>query len=280
MPYPNLLVHVQDDDDSDARIRLAISLARRFGAKLTGVAAAKIDPVVSAPTALARPTHTGAVTMVDLEFIESGLRAAEARFRRIITASRIRTSWHSRLDYPAEALCLYAMTSDLVVAGRRAEATLHAPQSAFDPADVIMKSGRPVLVVPPGMPGLSGARVVVGWKNTREARRAIIDALPFLQAATQVSVVEFARRQDMPAAREQTVAVADFLRTHGVAATSEAVPYRRGTTAEQIVAFAEQANADLIVAGAYGHTWLHEWIFGGVTQVLLQRCPVCCLLSH
>jgi nucleotide-binding universal stress UspA family protein len=217
---------------------------------------------------------------VDLEFIESGLRTAEARFRRIMTAARMRASWHSRLDYPAEALYLYAMTSDLVVAGRRAEATLHAPQSALDPADVIMKAGRPVLVVPPGMPDISGERVVVGWKNTREARRAVIDALPFLQAAVQVSVVEFTRRQDMPAAREQTLAVADFLRTHGVAATSDAVPYRRGTTAEQLIAFAEQNHADLIVAGAYGHTWLHEWIFGGVTQVLLQRCPVCCLLSH
>ncbi|GLS18912.1 hypothetical protein GCM10007874_19290 [Labrys miyagiensis] len=280
MPYPNLLVHVQDDDHSDARIRLAISLARRFGAALTGVAAAKIDPVVSASTGLARPANSGGVVAVDLEFIESCLRAAEARFRRIMTASRMRATWHSRLDYPAEAICLYAMTSDLVVAGRRAEATLHAPQSAFDPADVIMKAGRPVLVVPPGLPDFSGERVVVGWKNTREARRAVTDALPFLQAAKQVSVVEFTRRQDMPAAREQTLAVADFLRTHGVVATSDAVPYRRGTTAEQLIAFAEQNNADLIVAGAYGHTWLHEWIFGGVTQVLLQRCPVCCLLSH
>jgi nucleotide-binding universal stress UspA family protein len=275
MPYANLLVHVQDDDISDARVHLAISLAKRFEAALTGVAAARADPLASANTG-----KGGGVGAADLEFIESGLRSCERRFRRISKESQIHGQWYTRLDHPAAALNLHAMTADLVLAGRQAEAVLHAPQSAFDPADVIMKSGRPVLVVPPGMPRLSGERVIIGWKNTREARRAVVDALPFLQAATQVTVVEFARHQDMPEAHEQTQLVAEYLGTHGVRATSLAEPYRRGTTAEQLISLAMKDKADLIVTGAYGHTWVHEWIFGGVTQVLLQHCPVCCLMSH
>jgi nucleotide-binding universal stress UspA family protein len=280
MPYANLLVHVQDDDDSDARVRLAISLARQFGASLTGVAAAKVEPLVSKPLVLGHVTAGCDVATNELEFIESGLRTAEARFRKLLASAKMRGAWHSRLDLPSNAMCLYAMTADLVLVGRQAEARLHAPQASFDPADVIMKAGRPVLVVPPGAEQFSGARIVVAWKNTREARRAIGDALPFLQAASQVSIIEFARRQDMLSAQEQVQAVAEYLRSHGVQATGEAVPYRRGTTAEQLILFCERKNADLIVAGAYGHTWLHEWIFGGVTQVLLERCPVCCLMSH
>jgi nucleotide-binding universal stress UspA family protein len=280
MPYANLLVHVQDDDISDARVHLAIALAKRFGASLTGVAAAWIDPLASSNAGGAGPGQREGVGAVDLEFIESGLRSCERRFRRISTSGQLRTRWHSRLDHPAAAVNLHAMTSDLVLAGRQADAVLHAPRSAFDPADVIMKSGRPVLVVPPGMPSLEGERIVVGWKNRREARRAVVDALPFLQAAAQVTVVEFASYQDMPDAREQTQLVAEYLSTHGVKATGAVEPYQKGTTAAQLIAFAEQDKADLIVTGAYGHTWLHEWIFGGVTQVLLQRCPICSLMSH
>lgn len=144
----------------------------------------------------------------------------------------------------------------------------------------MMAAGRPVLVVPPGTGSLSADHVVIGWKDTREARRALWDGSPFLRAAASVVVVEVAREAEREAAQARIADVVRHLERHQVKARAEVRARGAASVADELILIAEQNGSDLIVAGGYGHARLREWIFGGVTRGLLRHCPQCCLLSH
>ncbi len=120
---------------------------------------------------------------------------------------------------------------------------------------------------------------MIAWKDTRETRRAVLDALPLLQQAARVSIVEATGAEDMADARSHVADVAAWLGRHGVAASGQTVPSDGGDAA-QLDAFARDHGADLIVAGAYGHSRVREWALGGVTRSLLMHGSRCSLLSH
>jgi nucleotide-binding universal stress UspA family protein len=136
------------------------------------------------------------------------------------------------------------------------------------------------MVVPPKIDTLEAARIIVGWKDTREARRALRDALPFLQRAKAVTIVEFADEETEARARARAADVTRYLARHKVQVGHSIVAHTKGSVADELIRLAEVEGADLIVAGAYGHSRLGEWAFGGVTRDLLASSPVCCLLSH
>lgn len=139
-----------------------------------------------------------------------------------------------------------------------------------------MHLGRPVLVVPPGIDHLDAKRVAVGWKNTREARRAVRDALPFLKRASQVVVVSI---DDGDGAADPKDIIG-FLQAHDVYATALCRDAYGAAASEALIDAASEQAADLVVTGAYGHGRLREWAFGGVTRDLLAGSPLCCLMSH
>ena len=120
---------------------------------------------------------------------------------------------------------------------------------------------------------------VVGWKDTRETRRAAFDALPLLKKAAHVAVVEIAAEEELAAAGTHLDDVVGWLKRHGVVVVSLAAP-STGDDATQLNAIAEEHGADVIVAGAYGHSRLREWVLGGVTRDLLLRADRCSLVSH
>ncbi|MCX4194929.1 DEAD/DEAH box helicase [Methylobacterium organophilum] len=129
--------------------------------------------------------------------------------------------------------------------------------------------------VPDVLIGTPGRRIVVAWKDTPEARRAVSGALPFLRSAGQVFVVTTGQGARLEGAEE----VAAHLKLHGAAVTTHLL-----TTAvsdgEEILRFAREQQADLIVMGAYGHSRLREWAFGGATRDILQANSLCCLMAH
>jgi nucleotide-binding universal stress UspA family protein len=142
-----------------------------------------------------------------------------------------------------------------------------------------MRCGRPILLVPPGTTRLKLKRTLVCWKDSREARRAVADALPFLKASQAVDVVELAGEREIESSQERLVDVGDWLHRHGVEANCFASPLT-GVESAHLAAIAQDLKADLIVAGAFGHSRLREWAFGGVTQDLLTRSERCTLVSH
>lgn len=279
MSLAAVMVHAAPDADGQARMTLAAGLAGRFDVLLIGVAARDVPMTLP-------PVHASAAAVQMLfEEEEAKVRAELAAARRDFDAAvgtcALRTAWQGSAGMPAEALVREARRADLIVVGRPPEAARPDTFRHPDPGDVMMRAGRPVLLVPPGLSRLDAEQVVVAWRDSREARRAIHDALPFLKRASGVLLLDVCRSEaEQDAAAAVLEEIAAYLSRHGVTATAEARPLREATVTAELLLAAEQHGADLIVAGGYGHTRLHEWAFGGVTRALLRSSPKCCLFSH
>ncbi len=279
MSYASILVHVEaNSPSSDARLALSSELARRFGAALIGVAAESVRPPMV--DAFGGAVLIGDVLVAEEEQIRARLEAAEKTFGTHSGVEGLTTEWRSAVDLPASVVAQEARAADLIVLGRDLERLRAGVYQAPDPGEVVMAAGRPVLVVPPDVSRLSARHVLIAWRDVREARRAVVDALPFLAKAEGAHLVEVAEEADRDVASARVSDVVGYLERHQVRAEGEVRVRREATTADEVILAAEQSGADLIVAGAYGHARMREWVFGGVTRDLLHRCPMCCLLSH
>ena len=176
MPLAAIMVHVDFDKQAEDRIAVAAGLAQRFNALLIGVAgwplrkrgAMEHSAVEFPPVEEARQ-----------EKITEQLDRLGEKFRRSAGANPRGVEWRSSAHFPSEIIAREARAADLVVIGRKA--LPGDVYHTFDPGAVILASGRPVLVVPRGIRRLQDSRVLIAWKDTREARRALGDALPFLE---------------------------------------------------------------------------------------------------
>jgi nucleotide-binding universal stress UspA family protein len=276
MSYKVLMVHLDLDDSGDARARLAAALAARFDAALIGVSAWAPAPASSVDFAAIAP----APELTDLKMMEDLLKTRGEKFRTLAGKSSKPPEWRAALELPTEFVVQEARAADLMIVGGTRHPVLRDPYVSVDPGAVLLRAGRPVLLVPPGVASLAGKRVAVAWKDTREARRAIADALPFLQKAEAVAVVEFCEPGEAAGAKDRLDDVMQFLLRHGVTCAYQRVRPIDVTVTNALFHFVHDDAIDLIVAGGYGHSRLGEWIFGGVTHDLMTTSPVCCLLSH
>lgn len=276
MTYRNLLVYVDRGLESDQRVTLACELACRLDARLIGVSGSAPEPGLSDP-------YTGGAMLGETltllrDCAETDVKEARARFSELTDFCADRTEWRGRVGYPAELVAHAARAADLVIVGR---GHAGAPWHNLDPADALMSVGRPVLVTPPNPPRApDGGPVVIAWKNTPEAQRAVVAALPFLQGAGAVHVLALCEAEALTETTAAVDDVVDYLGRHGVRALSAARVRKPRAAAAQILEFAQVAGAELIVAGGYGHARLREWALGGVTRALIAECPVCLLLAH
>lgn len=271
--YTSLLVHADIDPQAARRIEVAAQLARSMNARLVGLGAETFDAIPPADPSLGYATADWLGVMEKQVTLD--LETAEELFRRKAASAEI--EWRTMRDYPAKAIALMSRAADLIVASPK---DLGAPGLAADPAEIVMTAGKPVLIVPRDCANLRAHTVVLAWKDTREARRAVADAMPFLRRATSVIVQGVCEDDAFEALEYQTEDVAAHLRRSGVAARSQVSARNTNGVTATLEAIAEANGADLIVAGAYGHSRLREWAFGGVTDTLIHspRCFV--LLSH
>ena len=124
-------------------------------------------------------------------------------------------------------------------------------------------------------------RVLIAWKDSRESRRAVADALPFLEKADEVMVLGVGSGEDTDNLQFETKDVSDWLARHGVKACRPTVAAATGDRVEaEILAHIDDFDADLVVAGGYGHSRATEWVLGGVTRTLLHLPKRYVLLSH
>lgn len=273
MSYSTLMVHLDLDRSNDARLHIAGELTDRFDARVIGAAAADVQPMyfMDGPNAQ---------VLLDEERsrLKSKIADCEAQFRRHFKSRANNIEWRGALEFPGEFVARNARAADLIIAGGQAGRADTTRQ--IDPGDLALRAGRPVLVVPSDTEFLKLACVVVAWKDTREARRAVVDALPLLHIAREVLVVELlAPDEDQAAAKSRVEDVAHWLERRGISASSIATKALIGVT-DRLTILAQDEGAGIIVAGAYGHPRLQEWAFGGVTQDLLHQQKCCALLSH
>jgi nucleotide-binding universal stress UspA family protein len=142
------------------------------------------------------------------------------------------TEWRGSFNFPREVIAREARAADLVVIGSRpaADDVLHS----FDPGEVLLAAGRPVLIAPQGHAALSARRILIAWKDTREARRAVQSALPFLQQAEHVTLVEVAEDLLEAQAQAHLADVEAYLGRHGVKVGVKAVLNPHGAIAHQL----------------------------------------------
>lgn len=274
MTYKTLVVHV--DNAAEDRVMLAADLARRHDAMLIGVAAGMWQPAI----ALIGP-NIGAMTSEIIEAgrqqVEADLKAAASLFEKLTSQKGIDTEWRSLLDFPSNALKSAAGAADLVIVGPKEGYTLGSEYRSVDPGDVLMSAGRPLLIAPDGAGGLKAHSIVAAWKNTREARRALGDAVPVMARAESVVLLQV---REEGGETESIRDAESFLRRHGVVVSTEIRALKEPTVADELRQCARDVEADLIVAGGYGRSRLHEWVFGGVTRGLLTGGSIACMLSH
>ena len=215
---------------------------------------------------------------MDIDLIKAKLADRGKWFDSVAGGNSQRIEWRSSLDLPIGAVTRAARSADLVVIGQ--VTAMGGAYRALDPGEAVLKMGRPTLVVPDGVSTLRAEHVVIGWKDTREARRAVYDALPLLQAATRVTIVEACKGDEENTALRHLDDLTRYLTWHRVTGGPRVILEQRGSGATQLIRVAQEEGADLLVTGAYGHSRLGEWVFGGMTKELFSTSPICCLMSH
>ena len=279
MPCKTIAVHLDSGARCAARVDLAIGLAKRFDGRLVGIAPTGLpDVTITLKTAIPDVLSLAALSAHALR--EQACAAARTFELRCSSAGVVRVESQLAVEPAIDAMVARARCSDLVVVGQT-DAAKAVDGVPFDlPQQVLLHAGAPVLVVPyAGKFTNLGRRVLVAWKNTPEAARALRDALPLLNGAQEVTLAEFGEEHgdgSDEAARDAAVA---WLASHGL-------PVRmrrdagRDAVGDRLLTLAADLDCDLIVAGGYGHSRLREWTLGGVTRHLLQRMTVPTLLSH
>ncbi|QUD87754.1 universal stress protein [Phenylobacterium montanum] len=276
MSLPTLLVRLDLGRSNAGLLKVVGDVAERLGAAVVGAVACQPVQMLYGDGFLAAE-----VIEQDRAEIDQDIAKAEAEFQAVLRGRAQGLEWRSLVTFGplCEFFTREARCADLVVTGPALPAPLFDTARHVDVGDLVMQCGRPVLVVPAEAAGLPLKQALVGWKDTRETRRALMDAVPVLQKAEQVMVAEVVHEPDGAAARGRLADVARWLARHGIEAETRTVK-SRGEDAERLSALAAEINADLIVAGAYGHSRMRELVLGGVTYDLLLRASRCALLSH
>jgi nucleotide-binding universal stress UspA family protein len=186
-------------------------------------------------------------------------------------AEAVTASFSEEIDEPARRLLFHARHSDLVVVSRRHRRD-HLPPGLLE--DLLMHSGRPLFIAHDDSPRHVNGTVVVGWKETPEAARAVTAALPLLKVAKRVVLLGVV--EDDTSSRAAFDDLARQLAWHGIHAEVSIVGDSSLPAATGFPQAVTQLRADLLVVGGFGRGPLRQSIFGGVTRALLEHadCPV------
>jgi len=275
MTYATVMVNLKLYDPNEACLAVAGDLAERFAAHAIGVAASEFS---SPPYFM---DGVAAQRLLDQaeDSIRRRLSELEAQFKSVMAPRAKAVEWRSALGLPAAFVAQQARAADIVVSGQGGR-ELSDPFSQADADDLVMRAGRPLLIAPPSATWLDLRSCLIAWKDRPEARRAVAAALPLLRKAKDVAVVEVLEQEGGRSAAEARVQdVAAWLGRHGISATA-LVPEKTGHAVEQLDRIAATTGAGVVVAGAYGHSRLREWVLGGVTRHLLGDSDRCALVAR
>ena len=280
MSYKTVLVALDAGPRCADRVALAARFATAQGRHLVGLAATGLpDVIVTMNSAVPDAVECIELSATDLRERAGTLALA---FERDAVAAGV-ASYEARVveAEPLDAVVRAGRCCDLVVIGQT-DPQVNVEGVARDfPQQVVLHTGAPVLVVPyVGACDAPGKRVLVAWKDSREAARALRDALPVLHGAAQILLVEIG--QDGAAAADSAGPRRDavsWLARHGIVAEARFEPRSIGA-GDALLRLASELSCDLIVMGAYGHSRLSEWVLGGVTRHLLAHMTVPTFMSH
>ncbi|EDZ99921.1 UspA domain protein [Burkholderia sp. H160] len=279
MSYKSILVHLDTSVRAHPRLELALHLAHRFHATLTGLFSTYVPPrhgfFVMAGTADYYAEHER------LRLERAG--ALERLFHAELARANVDGQWVAAQGYANDVVPRYARLADLIVLGQTDPVDPAAFVAEQFVEHIVLSAGRPVLLVPSaGTFAPPGRHVLIAWDGSREATRAIHDALPFLAHAAKVSLLTVHSPGDR--SPRDTVPDADIALTvarHGVKIDVRDLTVEAETpVGDALLSQADDLGCDMIVMGAYAHSRLHEVVLGGATRTILESMTVPVLLSH
>ncbi len=300
MALRDILVCLDATSAGERRLALALALAQANKAQLTAAfampevepapprpAGAGLPPTILGPASPDGASAVGGEPMpvpIELQPVlahTERAEKAERQFRDALGLREIDGEWLTVERREFAALIRRAKAADVIILGQHLGG---APEGTdwLKPDDLMTDIGRPVLVVPyAGRVENVGQQVLVAWNGTREANRALHDALPLIAGAQTVTVMHVGERAaDLDADRSALDLIVRHLAHHGIAAQPEEAVHPAISVCDALLSRAADLSADLIVAGAYHHSPLRESIFGGVSRDLLERMTVPVLMSH
>ena len=270
-----IAVHLPATALCERLLDVAVPLAEAHGATIVGVHV--LPPVV---------VYADATVAMSTEFIvaqqdafQEEARGVAKAFRERLANSDVLHEWRG-IDTGEEptmrAAATACNTADLVIASQYHEGIPAA--AGYSPDELALGTGRPVLIVPvAGRVGPVGKRVVVAWNGSREAARACFDALSLLTPGAVLSLVSV----DSPRGTSSIKPMAAALERHGYSpeAISRTRSEGRGVV-DEILKYAGEFGADLVVVGCYGHSRIMETVFGGATTRMLRDMTLPLLMAH
>lgn len=267
-----LLVHVDATPQSAVRLQLAEQLALAHGAQATAVYAVT-SALLRYPMAMAAGAD---IAPMLAEVDAQRLEAARKLYAASVQPAHV--GWLECKGRPIVDMAQQALCADLLVLGQRAS---DESRDVDVPADfvssVLIDSGRPAIVVPHiARAPLRLDRVLVAWKPTREAARAVSAALPLLQQAASVTVVSF----DEGGEPAPEAGIVGYLRSHGVQAGFKRAVAAEISVGDQLLSLAADEQSDLLVMGCYGHGRAREWVMGGTSRTVIASMTIPVLMSH
>lgn len=279
MSFKDILVHIDRNKSTAARLETAINLAAAHQAHLTGL------------YVLTYPRIPGYIkTQIDPEVLEESAKAArsaagavETMFNEQVERAGITAEWRCvEGEDIVDTIRLHGRYCDIAVIGQHDPEASESIGAGDMPDRLILSLGRPVLLVPyVGSYSTIGHRVLVAWDASRLATRAVNDALPFLRAAQHVDVIAVnphggpEGHGDIPSAD-----ICLHLSRHGITAEAQHLSATDIEAGDMLLSRAADLGSDLIVMGAYGHARWRELVLGGVTKHMLGHMTVPVFMSH
>ena len=277
MTYKTILVHIDAGKRSEARIEIAIRLAQKFDAHLIALnALSRID----LPGYVLEGVGGMTIEEFRKRYAEEQVRHGKSTFSKALAASGLaKSEWRTSDLDAVDAVTMHGRYADLIVIGQPWTADSSAVNSNFA-NHVMLEVGRPVLMIPyaGNFPKLC-KRIIVGWNASREATRAVTDAIPFLQRAEVVQVMVINPKAGEHGAMPGND-IALFLARHAVQVEVRVDQSSEIDIGNEMLSRASDFGADMIVMGGYGHSRLKELMMGGATRTLIDSMTVPVLLSH
>lgn len=281
MPYKDILVVLDDTPECGERVGVALRLAGKHQAHVTGLFAVEYGYIPS----YAEAQIPQEVFAHRREMADAARDRVRKAFERQAQGTGVTTEWRTVEDDAVHAVSLHARYADIAVIGQyNPESTGTLGSRAGLAEHVVLGCGRPVLAVPyVGKYPVVGERIMVAWDASREAARAVADALPMLLSAESVAVLSVNPTSGESERTHGEIPGADIglhLARHGVKVEAQHIKTNDVSVANMLLSRVADESVDLLVMGAYGHARVRELVLGGVTRELLRQMTVPVLMSH
>lgn len=276
----SIFVPLTGSDSDYPALEAAIAVARNFGAQISCLYV-RLD-TESALVLMSRES-SWKIEREEGERLQKARAAFEdARKRHDVAGDGVGAvvkgvsmRWQEVEGLPLLEAAYHGRMNDIVVVARDARRT---PEHV---AEIVMRTGRPVLVAPAKASGTLGEMVAVAWKDTPESARALTAAMPFLLKAKKVLLMTIQEDTESDRdARESLDELRARLGLHGIVTEALVLTEAPASTSQAILSAAYNHGCDLLVMGAYGHSRLREYVFGGVTQDMFVDCALPLLVFH